>query len=125
MFKKTFLILILISIVFVCTSCKNIDNPFNKDCKELQYEINNLIEEVKSCNSNTDCFLDTSTNLCCPFGCSFIRSHEYDKSQQIVLIEEKIEQYKSNCPECKYKCSSLPSLDDIECKQNRCVDNRN
>ncbi|MCK5177267.1 MAG: hypothetical protein KAQ92_06070, partial [Candidatus Aenigmarchaeota archaeon] len=91
-------------------------------CKSLEIVVNMWIDEVKTCNLDSDCFVDTSIILGCPLGCHFIRSKKYNNSEQLFLLEEKLKQYKNECATCKYNCISSPDQEDIKCQNNKCVD---
>jgi len=137
MLKKILILLILVIIVVVYSSNKaaqqgtegvddwfQIEDFVQSECKGLEVVINSAIDETRTCNSSSDCFVDESTYLGCPFGCRLIRNNGYKNEEQISLIKEQIKQYNEKCSLCKYKCDVAPVPEDIECVNNKCVDNR-
>ncbi|OYT54950.1 MAG: hypothetical protein B6U72_01105 [Candidatus Altiarchaeales archaeon ex4484_2] len=93
-------------------------------CNKLEEEINELIEEIKYCESDSDCVLDESTPLVCPFGCYLVRSKLFNDGEALSAVEEKIQEYQNKCLICLYSCPHPPEQEDIKCRSNKCVDTR-
>lgn len=115
------IIVIGVSIVLISSLCAQ---DSDKKCDELKKEIQNLVNECKTCKTDEECFLDEKGIYICPIGCHFIRSHAYDGSEYQSLLETKIEKYRPECPQCASKCPSVPEQDEIGCRKGKCVDLR-
>lgn len=89
-------------------------------CKEFEAKVDELLVDAASCNSDSDCIVDTENHLGCPFGCYLIRNKSFD----VLLIKDTVNEYKNKCAVCKYKCPVAPEQKDIICKDNKCVDDR-
>lgn len=99
-------------------------NTSQSKCEQLKSDIKTLIEKVQYCEQDSDCFNDTSFNLGCPFGCSFVRNKRFNDSQDLLSLTKKIEYYGSTCPMCLYKCPWSSSQPIIICENNKCIDAR-
>jgi len=121
---KTNIILIFIALFITAFPfpIEPTDKTTDPKCKELKNEINALMEKCKYCEADTECYEDKKITLGCPFGCYYIRSHRYDGSEEIVLIERKIKEYHKICPECTYMCMAPPKQEQIGCRDNLCFD---
>lgn len=56
----------------------------------------------------------------CPFGCYGL----VNKNEDLTKINKLTEKYFDKCPICVYDCPIPPSLQDISCKDNKCIDLR-
>lgn len=93
------------------------------DCKALEFKTNELLKDLKSCSKDSDCFLDNSINLGCPFGCFLVRSRMYDDGLNLTLLKKMLDQYKQQCVLCKYSCFFPMSKDNVRCVDRQCVYN--
>ncbi|MBU1089189.1 hypothetical protein KKF38_00120 [Patescibacteria group bacterium] len=95
-------------------------------CNEMEKEINNMIEEIKYCESDDDCILDKPAlwGSDCITGCYLIRSNLFNDGEYLSLIQEKVNQYQDKCEYCQLECPVPPEQKDIKCQNNKCVDAR-
>ncbi len=94
------------------------------DCKKLEGEIAILIDEVRYCESDEECVLDTEIRLGCPFGCHFMRSRYFDDSRELSSLSQKITRFHDECLSCIYDCVTPPQPGDMACVDHLCTDSR-
>jgi len=118
-------------ILFILAGCSNnsiqnndtIKSENYDNCKELEKEIKNLLENNNFCSKDFDCvLLRGDAYLGCPFGCHNFVNKNIDFSN---IEKAALEYQKNKCRECLYKCRDSPSQEEIGCKNNKCVDLRN
>ncbi len=86
-------------------------------CQELTKEINGMLTEANYCQSDTDCH---KINLACPFGCYNLVNINTDTN----AIGQANREFQDNCGNCLYKCSRNPEMEEIKCRNNKCIDIR-
>ena len=92
------------------------DAVLKNDCDNLKNEIENSFKKINYCNIDSDCIVEN--NHVCPFGCYIL----YNKKEDILKINQKIDDYLSNgCGSCKYKCQQVKQKE-VKCIKNKCVD---
>lgn len=93
-------------------SCNQVINP----CKELENEIDSLIEEANFCTNDNDCIV--VQNGICPFECYNLSNKNISRSE----IIDKIANYIFSCKLCSYTCSTPPANSSLECINNKCIE---
>ncbi len=95
-------------------------NEFVSDekCLLLEEQIKEKIEQANYCDEDSDCII--INKIVCPFGCYFL----FNKNVDVTEIWEDFEKYSQNCPKCVFDCMVTPQVEDIKCKNNKCVDIR-
>ena len=96
----------------------------NVNCSELGKNIFFTIDLMQFCEEDSECIIDKNHHLSCPFGCYLIRSKIFNDEEGLLFLDERINQFIDNCPQCEYECPIEPTNDDIVCLNNRCVDIR-
>lgn len=95
------------------------------NCNKLKSEINEMIKDTQYCESDSDCMLDETNHLNCPFGTYLITGiYNSDKNIIVSSIQNKIEEYNNTCEACEYEMLPAPTPKDIKCQNNQCVDAR-
>jgi hypothetical protein len=96
----------------------------DKSCSLLEQDIYGLLEDMRYCTQDSDCYVDTELVLGCPFGCDMIASRLHDDGEVRSQLEENALEYGSRCLPCVYDCDLPPTQQDLACTNNRCEDMR-
>lgn len=87
------------------------------NCERTEADILRQIDEANFCDKDSDCLL---LSLGCPFGCYKLVNRNSDHS----LITEAIKKYNFDCTRCVYDCDRDPTVEEIKCEKNKCIDIR-
>lgn len=114
-FSVVFLFVLLT--LFLVSGCVQPGSPITEQatCGELEEYGKELLEKANFCNVDSDCTI--STEFSCPFGCFKLLNKNADLSR----FRNIVELYKNKCRECIYECPLIPTLENIQCKNNKCV----
>lgn len=92
----------------------------SKQCAELETEIRTMIDNANQCNQNTDCVVTSE------FSCHFGPYHLVNKSADLTILRQRLEQYTQSCKKlCNmYELTYSPTQEQLKCIANKCVDTR-
>ena len=122
--KHAFIILLIIFGFIFISGCAKNQNISTLSCDKLETKVKNLIVKANHCTKDDDCdLLGVDYYGGCPFGCANL----VNKNENFEPIKSYVIEYRQRkCPksECMYKCGKVPALEDIKCKNNKCIDIR-
>lgn len=87
----------------------------NKGCNELTQEVEALMDQTATCNSDSDCYRD-DTDLGY-IGVGYVRSHLFDGDEAFELLKEKARLLSERCGSL-YDLSFFHTR--VRCKKNKC-----
>lgn len=114
--KKYILFAILLTIFIIILYFILIQDNIN--CDKLKNDIDQLLDKANNCELVSDC--EVNAEFGCPFGCYNLAN----KNADLSYIRDKVKDYNSNCAICMYGCAGNPKQEDIQCRNNKCIDIR-
>ena len=110
-------VLIVFGLLFKDNFLAGSEKSSSNICEALEGEIGRLIDQMNSCNIDSDCII---TEFGCPFGCYTLLHKDADEPR----LQRKVANYKSTCSRCMYDCDVFPKQEEIKCVSNKCIDIR-
>lgn len=115
---KTKILIILIILICLGTGgifvYRNIITP-EIDCDKLEEQIFSLLKQANYCDVDSDCMVEGGG--LCPFGCY----HLVNKNADFSKIDESMEKFSKSCFYCEYECMEAPTVDEVKCRDHKCV----